>query len=104
MAKSITKSAGRPRNVDKSVRISPRFPEGVAETLRKASALRGVTVSSFVVESAQLAAERVIRDETQWALNEKETESIVRLLHRPPKVNVAALAAEELAADVEIRS
>jgi len=72
--------------------------------LRKASALRGVTVSRSVVASTQREAERVIRDQTQWALSTAEVEPLARLLANPPKVNAAALKAETLVRDVEIRS
>lgn len=96
--------AGRPKKGGKSVRISPRFPESVAETLQRASALRGVTVTSFVIESAQRAAERVIEEETRWRLDEEETSRLTALLARPPKLNAAARKAQALAADVEIRS
>lgn len=104
MPKTISKKLGRPKKGVESVRISPRFPKSVAETLRRASALRGVTVSSFVVGSAQREAERVIEEETRWRLDADETSRLATLLAHPPKLNRAARKAQTLAADVEIRS
>lgn len=104
MAKTISKKVGRPKKGVQSVRFSPRFPKGVAETLRRACALRGVSVSSFVVSSAQKAAERVIEEETRWRLDADETSRLASLLARPPKLNSASRKAQALAADVEIRS
>ena len=104
MAKTTSKKPGRPKSSVQSVRISPRFPKRVAETLRIASALRGVTVSSFVVDSAQRAAESVIEEETRWRLDAEETSRLAVLLARPPKMNHAARKAQALTADVEIRS
>ena len=104
MTKTISKKLGRPKKDVQTVRISPRFPKGVAEILRRASALRGVSVSSFVVGSAQAAAERIIEEETRWRLDADETSKLAGLLARPPKLNNAARKAQALAADVEIRS
>jgi len=66
--------------------------------------LARVSVASFVVDSAQRAAERVIEEETRWRLNESETAKLATLLANPPQVNEAARKAQVLAADVEIRS
>ena len=98
-----SKKAGRPAKA-RTIRISPRFPENVAETLQRAADLRGVSVASFVVDSAQRAAERVIEEDTRWRLDEAETSKLAALLADPPHVNAAARMAQALAADVEIRS
>ena len=88
-----------------TVRISPRFPVGTAAMLEKASALRGLTVTGFVLEAARAAAERVIAEETRWQLDEAETRTILDLLAKPPKPNAAARKAAALAtADVTVRS
>lgn len=95
---------GRPRTEEASVRISPRFPPATAALLEKASALRGLTVTGFVLDACRTAAERVIADETRWSLDETETRTLLNLLARPPKLNAAARKAAALAADVTIRS
>lgn len=95
---------GRPSVEEATVRISPRFPASTAAILEKASALRGLTVTGFVLEAARTAAERVIAEETRWQLDESETRTIMGLLARPPKLNSAARKAAALAEDVTIRS
>lgn len=96
---------GRPRTDEPAtVRISPRFPAATAALLERASALRGLTVTGFILEAARSAAERVITDETRWQLDEVETRAILGLLAKPPKPNQAARKAAALAADVTVRS
>jgi uncharacterized protein (DUF1778 family) len=95
---------GRPRTAEASVRISPRFPASTAALLEKASALRGLTVTGFILDAARVAAERIVADETRWQLDEDETKAILKLLANPPKANAAARKAAALAADVVIRS
>ena len=88
-----------------TIRISPRFPATTAALLEKASALRGVSVTGFVLEAARAAAERVVSEETRWQLGEAETRTILGLLAKPPKPNAAARKAAALAAsDVTVRS
>ena len=86
------------------MRISPRFPASTAALLEKASALRGQTVTGFILDAAGVAAERVVADETRWQLDEGEAKAILKLLAKPPKPNAAARKAATLAADVTIRS
>ena len=95
---------GRPSSEETTVRISPRFPASTASLLEKASALRGLTVTGFILEAARNAAERVVAEETRWRLDEKETQTMLKLLANPPKPNSAARKAAALAADVIIRS
>ncbi len=95
---------GRPRTKDGFVRLSPRFPAATAALLEKASALRGLTVTGFILDAARAAAEQVVADETRWQLDEGETKAILKLLANPPKPNPAARKAAALAADVTIRS
>ena len=95
---------GRPKAEETTVRISPRFPASTAALLEKASALRGLTVTGFILEAARSAAERVVAEETRWRIEEGETRTILRLLAKPPRPNPAARKAAALAADVVIRS
>ena len=87
------------------VRINPRFPEATAKRLREASAIRGQSVATFVLEAASQEAERVIEEETRWRLSEEESQRIQSLLAKPPRINAAARkAAKDLATHVRIRS
>ena len=99
MAKSASNTAKR------VVRINPRFPEATAKRLREASAIRGQSVATFVLDAASQEAERVIEEETRWRLSAEESERIQRLLAKPPRINAAASkAAKDLATHVRIRS
>lgn len=102
---TVTKNKrGRPAKGVPTVRISPRFPKPVAEVVERASDLRGVSITAFVLESARQAAEQVIEEETRWRLDQNETAELARLLARPPQLNAVARRAEKLASDVDIRS
>lgn len=98
--KTSSKSPGR-----KVVRVNPRFPEATAKRLKEASAIRGQSVSAFVLEVVTREAERVIEEERVWNMSLEASEKIQRMLARPPKINAAARkAAKDLAAHVRIRS
>ncbi|WP_338288844.1 DUF1778 domain-containing protein [Luteolibacter sp. LG18] len=101
-----TRKPGRPPSskAAPTVRISPHFPEALAERVRQASALRGLSVVSFVMEAARREAERVIEEEGRLRFTEEETRTLATLLARPPKANAAARKAATRAAGVEIRS
>jgi uncharacterized protein (DUF1778 family) len=87
------------------VRINPRFPENTARKLREASALRGQSVSNFIIEIMTREANRVVEEESRWKLGTEEAEKIQKLLIKPPAINAAARkAAKDLAAHVRIRS
>lgn len=106
MASTKSKPAPvRRKRSDEAVRISPRFPQALAERVKEASALRGQSVVAFVMEAARLEAERVIADETHWRMTGEEAARISQLMANPPKINAAARsAAKELASHVRIRS
>ncbi|HSP41583.1 MAG TPA: DUF1778 domain-containing protein [Luteolibacter sp.] len=104
MKQAATKGLRSRPAAEATVRISPRFPASTAGLLERASALRGLTVTGFVLEAARAAAERVIAEEARWQLDEAETREMLRLLSNPPKPNAAARKAEALAQDVTIRS
>lgn len=89
----------------KVVRVNPRFPESTAKRLKEASAIRGQSVAAFVLEVVSREAERVLEEEKYWSLSVEASETIQRLLIKPPLVNAAAKkAAKDLATHVRIRS
>ncbi len=104
MATLQKKKRGRPPKGITTVRISPRFPAQVAKSLERASELRGLSVTGFVIESARRAAEAVIEQEDRWLLDQQQTKTLAALLAKPPKPNAAARKAARLAEDVDIRS
>ncbi len=89
----------------RTVRVNPRFPESTAKRLREASAIRGQSVSAFILEAVSREAERVIEEERVWNMSIQAAEKIQRMLAKPPAVNAAAKkAAKDLVAHVRIRS
>jgi uncharacterized protein (DUF1778 family) len=105
IVKTIEKKSSAGKGAKRVVRINPRFPQAVAAQLREASAIRGQSVATFVLEAASHAAARVLEEETRWRMGTEESAVIQRMLLKPPRVNAAATeAAKRLAADVRIRS
>ncbi|MFT4176864.1 MAG: DUF1778 domain-containing protein [Luteolibacter sp.] len=99
------KTAPRTKSGQPVVRINPRFPVATAERLKQASAIRGQSVSAFVIEAVTRETERVLEEETRWKLSLKESRKIQHLLANPPLITPAAKeAAQDLAAHVRIRS
>jgi uncharacterized protein (DUF1778 family) len=93
------------RTAAKVVRVNPRFPESTVKKLREASAIRGQSVSSFIVDVVAREADRVLEEERYWHLGAEAAENIQRLLAKPPVINAAAKkAAKDLATHVRIRS
>ena len=89
----------------KVVRINTRFPEATVKRLREASALRGQSVASFILDAASREADRVLEQEKQWQLSTRAAETMQQLLAKPPLINAAAKkAAKDLAKHVRIRS
>ncbi len=93
------------KTVAKVVRVNPRFPESTVKKLREASAIRGQSVASFIVDVVAREADRVLEEERYWHLGAEAAEAIQRLLVKPPAINAAAKkAAKDLATHVRIRS
>lgn len=87
------------------VRVNPRFPESTAKRLREASAIRGQSVSAFIIEAVSREAQRVIEEERVWNMSIQAADKIQRMLAKPPAINVAAKkAAMDLTTHVRIRS
>jgi uncharacterized protein (DUF1778 family) len=89
----------------KTVRVNPRFPESTAKRLKEASAIRGQSVASFILETVSREAERVLAEERYWNMSAQAAETLQKMLAKPPSINAAAKkAAKDLAAHVRIRS
>ena len=89
----------------KTIRVNPRFPEATAKRLKEASAIRGQSVASFILETVSREAERVLAEERYWNMSIQAAENVQRMLAKPPDMNAAARkAAKDLATHVRIRS
>ncbi len=103
--KTTARKPGRPKSGIKTVRVSPRLPQQLAEKMRRAVALRGVKESVFIAEAIKRLSEEVIAEEEVWQLRREQAVTVEKLLAAPPKPTRFAREAAKLAEEnVEIRS
>jgi uncharacterized protein (DUF1778 family) len=79
----------------KHERLEARVTREQKELLQRAAALQGTTLTDFVVQSVQLAAERVIHDHAEVELNSLDSQAFVETLLNPPAPNEVLRAAAE---------
>jgi len=83
---SVTRSA-------KFARLEARISPDLKRRLEYAASLRGSTLTDFVVQSAQEAATRTIRENETLVLSERARAAFAELLINPPAPNQKAMAA-----------
>ena len=71
----------------KTGRLEARISERQKSLIEKAAAYEGRSVSEFVVQSAQRAAEEVVRRHEVWELNAQQSRAFVDSLLKPKKGN-----------------
>ena len=74
-------------------RLEARISQDLKRRLEYAASLRGATLTEFVVQSAQEAAVRTIRDNEVLTLSERASAAFAELLLNPPRPNKRAMAA-----------
>jgi uncharacterized protein (DUF1778 family) len=85
--RNAAKIARRTRKADRlEARVTPEQKRLIA----RAAALRGSSVTEFIVESAQRAAADTIKDFEVLALHDKAREVFVNAILHPPAPNAAA--------------
>jgi len=77
----------------RAARLEARIAPDLKRRLEYAASLRGATLTEFVVQSAQEAATRTIRENEVLTLNENARVAFAKLLLNPPRPNRKALAA-----------
>lgn len=77
-------------------RITARVPADVQARLEEASALRGISLNSFIVQAALREANDVLAEESALNLSEMAVREIVKLLEKPPRLNAVAKRAKRL--------
>ncbi len=75
----------------KQVRLAARLSPTQKALLEQAAAIRGLTLTEFVVTSAQAAAEEVLRERVIIELTARDTAVLVEALLNPPPLNEAFL-------------
>ncbi len=81
------------RSTAKTDRLEARIPGDVKATLVRAAALRGQSLSDFVVSSAAGEAMRVIREHEVLELSERDQAMFVEALLNPPAPSPALVEA-----------
>ncbi|MGA3080046.1 MAG: DUF1778 domain-containing protein [Terracidiphilus sp.] len=74
-------------------RLEARISPDLKRRLEYAASLRGASLTEFVVQSAQEAATRTIRENEVLVLSERASIAFAELLLNPPRPNEKAMAA-----------
>jgi uncharacterized protein (DUF1778 family) len=74
-------------------RLEARISPALKRRLEYAASLRGATLTEFVVQSAQEAATRAIRENEVLELSERASIAFAEMLLNPPTPNEMAMAA-----------
>lgn len=74
-------------------RLEARVSPEQKALMQRAAALEGETLTHFVVNSAQRAAEQIIREHEVWNLTPQESRQFVEALLNAPAPNAALRAA-----------
>jgi uncharacterized protein (DUF1778 family) len=77
----------------RAARLEARISPDLKRRLEYAASLRGATLTEFVVQSAQEAATRTIRENEILTLSERARVAFAELLVNPPHPNRKAIAA-----------
>jgi len=77
----------------RAARLEARSPPALKQRLEYAASLRGSSLTDFVIQSAQEAATRAIRENEALALSERASVAFAEFLLNPPGPNHKAMAA-----------
>jgi len=77
----------------RAARLEARITPDLKRRLEYAASLRGASLTEFVVQSAQEAATRAIRESEVLTLSERARVAFAQLLLNPPRPNRKAIAA-----------
>lgn len=81
------------RSLRRNERLEARVTRAQKRLIERAAALKGSSITDFVVASAQEAAARAIRDQDVLQLREEGREVFIRAILNPPAPTRAARAA-----------
>jgi uncharacterized protein (DUF1778 family) len=84
-----------PSSIARAARLEARITPELKRRLEYAASLRGASLTEFVVQSAQEAAARTIRENEVLTLSESAREAFAGLLLNPPPPNRTAMAAAQ---------
>ena len=75
--------------VDQIARLEARLPASVYALLKRAAELKGRSITDFVVDAAQDAAQRVIEEDGIIRLSAEDQARFAQALLNPPAPNTA---------------
>lgn len=81
------------RVASKAYRFDARLTEHQRTLIHRAAALEGRSVTEFVLNSAETAAQQTIRERAMLVLSARDTEIFVNAILRPTKPNPALQSA-----------
>jgi uncharacterized protein (DUF1778 family) len=81
------------RQIGKIERIEARLHSEQRRRIERAAALKGTSMSDFMVSSADETAKRTIEEHESWTLSGRDREIFVNALLHPPAPNQAMKAA-----------
>ena len=84
----------------KSHRLEARINQDAKETIAQAAALRGLSITDFVVQAALDKAAETIEAQQLLKLSKRDQELFVQVLMNPPQPNDALRTAAKLARDL----
>jgi len=81
MPAAKTKKAKRPGKME---RIDLRLRSDQKDRIETAAYLRGLSISDFVVQSADEAAKKAIKDHGVWTLRGEDAKAFIEMITNPP--------------------
>ncbi|HEY2001169.1 MAG TPA: DUF1778 domain-containing protein [Acidobacteriaceae bacterium] len=75
--------------ISASSRIDARLRPEQKSRIERAASLKGTSVSEFMIQNADEAAIRTIREYESWALTVRDRDAFVKALLHPPSPNTA---------------
>ncbi len=85
MSQTAVKTGKRKAAKVKAYRFDARLNEEQKTLIQRAADLEGRSMTDFVIQSAEMAAERTIEARSILVLTAKESEAFVELLLNPPE-------------------
>lgn len=92
----VIAAAKRKRVIARSMRLETRVTPETKALLQRAAAIRGRSLSDFVVASAQAEAERTVREHDVIALSVRDSQRFAELVLNPSEPNERLRAAMQL--------
>lgn len=88
----VTVEESKPKSPRRE-RLEARVTVDLKDLIQRAASLRGMSITEFVVSSAELEARKVVREHEVIKLNARESKALIELLENPPEPGERLVAA-----------